>query len=65
MRDRCDTYWQRFVAAQVNAQNARSQAERTVWLQVAETWLTLARAEQINDSGSAGAQAVGTRGAVH
>ena len=47
MADRCDTYWRRFVAAQVNAQNARSATDRMVWLQVAEIWLTMARAEQL------------------
>ena len=43
----CDVYWNRFVASQVNAQSARSERERIVWLQVAEMWLTLAQAEQI------------------
>jgi hypothetical protein len=47
MRKRCELYWNRFVASQVNAQTARSDHERIVWLQVAEMWLTLAQAEQI------------------
>jgi hypothetical protein len=47
MKKRCDIYWDRFVASQVNAQGARSERERIVWLQVAEMWLTLAQAEQI------------------
>jgi hypothetical protein len=47
MKKRCDVYWDRFVASQVNAQSARSERERIVWLQVAEMWLTLAQAEQI------------------
>ena len=47
MKKRCDIYWDRFVASQVNAQGARSEYERIVWLQVAEMWLTLAQAEQI------------------
>jgi hypothetical protein len=47
MKKRCDIYWDRFVASQVNAQSARSERERIVWLQVAEMWLTLAQAEQI------------------
>jgi hypothetical protein len=47
MKKRCDIYWDRFVASQVNAQGARSENERIVWLQVAEMWLTLAEAEQI------------------
>jgi hypothetical protein len=47
MRKRCELYWNRFVASQVNAQSARSERERIVWLQVAEMWLTLAQAEQI------------------
>jgi hypothetical protein len=47
MGKRCDVYWDRFVASQVNAQGARSERERIVWLQVAEMWLTLAQAEQI------------------
>jgi hypothetical protein len=47
MGKRCELYWNRFVASQVNAQAARSEPERTVWLQVAEMWLTLAQAEQI------------------
>lgn len=46
MRKRCELYWNRFVASQVNAQTARSERERIVWLQVAEMWLTLAQAEQ-------------------
>ena len=46
MKKRCDVYWDRFVASQVNAQSARSERERIVWLQVAEMWLTLAQAEQ-------------------
>ncbi len=46
MRKRCELYWNRFVASQVNAQGARSENERIVWLQVAEMWLTLAQAEQ-------------------
>lgn len=47
MGKRCELYWNRFVASQVNAQTARSEPERIVWLQVAEMWLTLAQAEQI------------------
>ena len=47
MKKRCDIYWDRFVASQINAQTARSEHERIVWLQVAEMWLTLAQAEQI------------------
>jgi hypothetical protein len=47
MGKRCEIYWNRFVASQVNAQIARSEPERIVWLQVAEMWLTLAQAEQI------------------
>jgi hypothetical protein len=47
MGDRCQLFWSRFVACQVNARNAKSQGEKTVWLQVAEMWLTMARAEQI------------------
>lgn len=35
------------MASQVNAQTARSDHERIVWLQVAEMWLTLAQGEQI------------------
>ena len=46
MGTRCELYWDRFVASQVNAQTARSERERIVWLQVAEMWLTLAQAEQ-------------------
>jgi hypothetical protein len=46
MEKRCELYWNRFVASQVNAQAARSEQERIVWLQVAEMWLTLAQAEQ-------------------
>jgi hypothetical protein len=47
MKKRCEVYWNRFVASQVNAQRARSERERIVWLQVAEMWLTLAQAEQM------------------
>lgn len=47
MNKRCELYWNRFVASQLNAQNARSEEERVVWLQVAETWLTMARAEHL------------------
>jgi hypothetical protein len=47
MGERCELYWNRFVASQVNAQTARSERERIVWLQVAEMWLTLAQAEQV------------------
>jgi hypothetical protein len=47
MGKRCELYWNRFVASQVNAQAARSDDERIVWLQVAAMWLTLAQAEQI------------------
>jgi hypothetical protein len=47
MGKHCELYWNRFVASQVNAQSARSERERMVWLQVAEMWLTLAQAEQI------------------
>lgn len=50
MSKRCEIYWDRFVASQVNAQNSRSEVERIVWLQVAETWLTMARAEQVFDT---------------
>jgi hypothetical protein len=52
MKKRCEVYWDRFVASQVNAQSARSERERIVWLQVAEMWLTLAQAEQILSSTS-------------
>jgi hypothetical protein len=45
MKRRCEIYWSRFVASQLNAQNARSEDERIVWLQMAEIWLTLTRAE--------------------
>jgi len=47
MADRCKLFWSRFVACQVNARNAESKDEKLVWLQVAEMWLTMARAEQI------------------
>jgi hypothetical protein len=47
MRKRCELYWDRFVASQVNARTARNENERIVWVQVAEMWLTLAEAEQI------------------
>jgi hypothetical protein len=47
MGRRCELYWNRFVASQVNAQYARSERERVAWLQIAEMWLTLAQAEQI------------------
>jgi hypothetical protein len=47
MGKRCELYWNRFVASQVNAQTARSDHERIVWLQVAEMWLTLAQAEHV------------------
>jgi hypothetical protein len=51
MNMRCDLYWRRFVASQLNAHTARCEADRIVWLQVAEMWLTLARAEQLVGSG--------------
>jgi len=47
MGKRCEIYWSQFVASQVNAQAARSDSERIVWLQVAEMWLTLAQAEHV------------------
>jgi hypothetical protein len=45
MRTRCGIYWDRFVACQLQANNARNEPERAVWLQVAESWLSMARAE--------------------
>jgi hypothetical protein len=50
MSTHCETYWNRFVASQVNSQNARSEPERLVWLQVAEMWLIMARAEYVFDT---------------
>jgi hypothetical protein len=47
MSKRCELYWVRFVTAQVNAKDARSENERLLWLEVAEIWLTLARAEHL------------------
>ena len=35
------------MASQVHAQNSRSEAEKITWLQVAEMWLTMARAEHV------------------
>ena len=35
------------MASQRNAHHARSEAERVLWLQVAEPWLTMARAENV------------------
>ena len=57
MTKRCEVYWNRFVASQVNAQRARSERERIVWLQVAEMWLTLAQAEQLLSAAPARASA--------
>ena len=49
MIKRCELYWNRFVASQINAQKSRSEAEKIVWLQVAEKWLTMAHAENLFD----------------
>jgi len=45
MGKRCEMFWDRFVACQIQARNARNEAERVVWLQVAESWLIMAQAE--------------------
>lgn len=50
MSKRCEIYWSRFVASQVHAQNSRSEAEKINWLQIAEMWLTMARAEHFFDT---------------
>ena len=45
MGKRFAMFWDRFVACRLQAHNARNEAERVVWLQVAESWLIMAQGE--------------------